>query len=148
MSTPVDPTPDRRASLADKGRKLYGKFCGTGGRGICAESFAVYHIGRGEPDVAEDLVAHLERVAAELEATDPDGRLAATRGLAARIRAHIASAPTTDLPQAGPALRRFVLDNADGAEPTGTQVRHRTRIGWEASAADDPAQQAGATQQQ
>jgi len=41
-----DMGPERRASLADKGRRLYGKFCGTGGRGICAESFAVYHISR------------------------------------------------------------------------------------------------------
>ena len=32
--------PDRRAALADTGRRLYGKFCGTGGRGIRAESFA------------------------------------------------------------------------------------------------------------
>ena len=111
--------PERRAMLAGKGRRLYGKFCGTRGRGICAESFAVYHIGRGETGVAEDLVAYLERTAAELEAADPDGRLAATRALTARIRAHIESAPMTELPHTGPALRRFVLGNADGAEPIG-----------------------------
>ena len=33
--------PERRAMLANKGRRLYGKYCGTRGRGICAESFAV-----------------------------------------------------------------------------------------------------------
>ena len=41
-------SPEVRARLAQKGRILYGKFCGTGGRGICAESFALHHIWRGE----------------------------------------------------------------------------------------------------
>jgi hypothetical protein len=82
-------TSHRRAVLADKGRRLYGKFCGTGGRGICAESFAVYHIARGEAVVAEDLAAYLDGVVAGLECADPHGRLAATRGLVARIRRHL-----------------------------------------------------------
>ncbi len=83
-------TPERRVMLAEKGRRLYGKYCGTGGRGICSESFAVYHIGRGEPVVAADLPAYLEARAGELVAADPDGRGAMTRGLIERIRRHLA----------------------------------------------------------
>ena len=77
--------PERRAMLAEKGRRLYGKFCGTGGRGICAESFAVYHLGRGEAVVAADLLAYLETQAAA-------GQDAMTHGLIARLRHHLASA--------------------------------------------------------
>lgn len=85
-------TPDRRAMLAAKARRLYGKYCGTGGRGICAESFAVYHIGRGEIAVAEDLIVYLDGVVAELKQADQHGHLAATHGLARRIRQHLADA--------------------------------------------------------
>ena len=84
---PLDPA--RRASLAAKGRRLYGKFCGTGGRGICAESFACYHIGRGETVVAADLLAFLDGRADALAGADPGGELAMTRGLAARVRGHL-----------------------------------------------------------
>ena len=109
--------PERRAALADKGRRLYGKFCGTGGRGICAESFAVYHIGRGEAAVAEDLAQFLSGQVALLESADPDARVASTRGLLTRIRQHLASAETGGasegaLPQTGGALRQFVLANS------------------------------------
>ena len=113
-------TPHRRAMLADKGRLLYGKFCGTGGRGICAESFAVFHIGRGEAVVAEDLVAYLSEVVAELQVADPHNRLAATRGLLGRIRRHLAEAvdsqgtPNQSLQQTGGALRLFVTDSSLG----------------------------------
>jgi hypothetical protein len=100
----------RRATLAAKGRLLFGKYCGTQGRGICAESFAVYHLGQGETAVAEDLVAFLEERAAALESFDPEGRLAMTRGLVGRIRKHLAAARGEALPQTGPALRRFVKD--------------------------------------
>lgn len=73
--------PERRAMLAEKGRRL----CGTRGRGICAESFAVYHLGRGEAVVAADLLAYLETQAAA-------GQDAMTHGLIARLRHHLASA--------------------------------------------------------
>lgn len=111
-------TPERRAMLVEKARRLYGKFCGTGGRGICAESFAVYHIGRGETVVAEDLAAYLDEVVARLERADPHNRLAATRGLIARIRRHLAKAveqqgtPNQTLHMTGGALRQFVLCNS------------------------------------
>ena len=82
---------DRRAMLAEKGRTLYGKYCGTGGRGICAESFAVYHLGRGESFVAADLLAYLECRAAELRDADPEARQAMTAGVIARLRAHLAA---------------------------------------------------------
>lgn len=100
-------SPERRASLAAKGRLLYGKYCGTDGRGICAESFAVFHIGRGEAAVAEDLLAFLEGRREQLEADDPDGRLAMTRGLIERVRGHLAEVGCRP-PLTGPELRRFV----------------------------------------
>lgn len=50
---------ERRAFLARKGQMLYGKYCGTQGHGICAESFAEYHIWRGELVVARDFLAFL-----------------------------------------------------------------------------------------
>ncbi len=48
------------SELIVKGQILYGKSCGTGERGICAESFALHHIRLGEPTVARDLVAFLD----------------------------------------------------------------------------------------
>ncbi len=87
-----DVPPERRAMLADKGRRLYDKYCGTGGRGICSESFAVYHIGRGEAVVAADMLVYLAGRAAELVAADPEGRRAMTAGLIERIRRHLAEA--------------------------------------------------------
>ena len=84
--------PERRAMLAEKGRRLYGKFCGTRGRGICAESFAVYHLGRGEAVVAADLLAYLETQAAAPEAGHHD----VTHGLIARLRHHLAAAEIAD----------------------------------------------------
>jgi hypothetical protein len=80
-----------RARLALKGRILYGKFCGTGGQGICAESFALYHIWRGESEIARDLLAYLETEIQSLRGEDPTGRLALTEELAARIRRHLAA---------------------------------------------------------
>ena len=56
----VNVSPERRAFLAQKGRLLYGKYCGTHGRGICSESFAEYHIWRGELVVVRDFLAFLK----------------------------------------------------------------------------------------
>jgi hypothetical protein len=50
---------ERRAFLARKGQLLYGKYCGTQGRGICAVSFAEYHVWRGEYVVACDFLSFL-----------------------------------------------------------------------------------------
>jgi hypothetical protein len=82
-------SPEQRARMAHKGRLLYGKFCGTGGRGICAESFALYHLWRGEPEVALDLLSFLEAEIEALRADDPSGRLAMTQELAGRLRHHL-----------------------------------------------------------
>jgi hypothetical protein len=118
MESPIEAlTPERRAMLAMKARLLYGKFCGTGGRGICAESFAVFHIGRGETVVAEDLLTYLAAVVAELELNDPQNRLAATRGLAERVRKHLETIDphgqlNHELQQSGKALRQFVKANS------------------------------------
>ena len=38
----VELTPKRREFLAVKAERLYSKFCGLHGEGICAESFAEY----------------------------------------------------------------------------------------------------------
>ncbi|HEU5119222.1 MAG TPA: hypothetical protein VFT74_21710, partial [Isosphaeraceae bacterium] len=77
---------EERARLALKGQILYGKFCGTGGRGICAESFALYHLWRGEPEVTQDLLAFLEAQIEVLRVEDPSGRLELTKELANRLR--------------------------------------------------------------
>jgi hypothetical protein len=81
--------PEHRARLAHKGRLLYEKFCGTGGPGGCAEGFALYHIRRGEGEVARDLLAFLEARVEDLRRHDPEGRLALTEDLAARVRRHL-----------------------------------------------------------
>lgn len=85
----IELTPELRARLALKGRILYGKFCGTGGRGICAESFALYHLWRGEAVVARDLLAFLDDQILALRERDPHGRLALTEELAGRILKHL-----------------------------------------------------------
>jgi hypothetical protein len=91
MTTDADAlTTARREALAVKGRLLYGKFCGTG----------------------------LEATATDLAAEDPHNRVAATRGLAERIRGHVAAAGQP-LPTAGMELREFVLENASAAETCG-----------------------------
>jgi hypothetical protein len=58
-SAEVNVAAERRLFLARKGQLLYGKYCGTQGRGICAESFAEYHIWRGEFVVACDFLTFL-----------------------------------------------------------------------------------------
>ena len=82
-------TRERRARLAEKGRLLYSKSCGAIGGRTCAESFALHYIGRGEPEVANDLLSFLESEAEALRLDDPGGRLAATEELASRIRRHL-----------------------------------------------------------
>lgn len=94
----VELSNDRRARLVLKGRLLYGKFCGTQGRGICAESFALYHIWRGEAEVTRELLAFLDTQVETLRGHDPEGRLAMSEGLAARIRRHL-EAEGDDLPR-------------------------------------------------
>jgi len=100
--TPSDPvgelTPHRREVLAVKGRRLYGKYCGSSGRGICAESFACYHLDRGQPLVAADLLAWLRERLNALELADPDDRRAMTEGLVGRIEAHLRNATEPRLP--------------------------------------------------
>jgi hypothetical protein len=85
-------SPEQRARLAEKGRILYGKSCGADGDRTCAESFALYHIGRGEAEIARDLLAFLETEAEALRALDLEGRLPLTDELAARIRRHLDAA--------------------------------------------------------
>ncbi len=79
-------TAEQRARLAEKGRILYRKSCGSSAKKTCAESFAIYHVRRGEADVARDLLAFLETEAEALRMGDPEGRLGPTLELAARIR--------------------------------------------------------------
>ncbi len=85
-------SPERRAFLAQKGRLLYGKYCGTHGRGICSESFAEYHIWRGELVVVGDFLVFLktqieslrEKAESDVNAAD---QLSITEQLVERIEA-------------------------------------------------------------
>jgi hypothetical protein len=78
-----------RARLARKGEILYGKFCGTGGRGICAEFFALHQTKLGNIEVVRDLLRFLDARIDALRARDDDDRLAITEALAARIRRNL-----------------------------------------------------------
>lgn len=83
---------NRRTFLAQKGRILYAKYCGTRGYGICSESFAEYHIWRGEYVIARDFLTYLEMQVADLGTqatrdTQAAFQLTITQGLFDRIRA-------------------------------------------------------------
>ena len=84
--TEIQVSPERRAFLARKGQRLYGKYCGTDGRGICAESFAEYHVWRGELVVVHDFLAFLDM---QLDAVQDTERLHMTVRLVERIRAMV-----------------------------------------------------------
>jgi hypothetical protein len=82
---------ERRAFLAQKGKILYSKYCGTQGHGICSESFAEYHIWRGEYVVARDFLVYLESELISLrEEAQADSQAAfqliITQGLVERIQ--------------------------------------------------------------
>jgi hypothetical protein len=86
---PVDA--ERRAFLAQKGKILYAKYCGTQGHGICSESFAEYHIWRGEYVVAQDFLVYLESQLTELReraisSSRTAFQLTITQGLVDRIK--------------------------------------------------------------
>jgi len=88
----VELTEHRRHQLAIKGELLYAKYCRLNGNGICAESFAEYHMLRGEYivvidfldflnktrsnltdsiliSITEDLIQHVEALLAEVRCT-------------------------------------------------------------------------------
>ena len=69
QSSEVTISSERRTSLARKGQILYGKYCGTHGEGICSESFAEYHIWRGELVVARDFLKFLKAQSELLQGT-------------------------------------------------------------------------------
>src|SRR5437660_3619005 len=84
----VEVPDERRMQLARRGQVLYGKFCGTKGHGICAESFAEYHAWRGELCVVRDLLNYLYGQADLLRRSEVDmERLAMTETLINRIEA-------------------------------------------------------------
>ena len=70
-------------------RLLYRKSCGANAKKTCAEGFAIYHINRGEIEVAHDLLAYLENEIEALRSDDPAGQLTLTEALAARIRRYL-----------------------------------------------------------
>ncbi|MFI5461318.1 MAG: hypothetical protein ACHRXM_38440 [Isosphaerales bacterium] len=80
---------ERRALLARKGRILYGKSCGTPGRGSCAESFALHQLRLGNLDVVRDLLQFLEGQLGSLRAHDPDDLMPMTEALVTRIRGQL-----------------------------------------------------------
>ena len=84
----VEVSSERRAQLARKGQTLYGKYCGTRGHGICAESFAEYHTWRGELSVVRDFLAYLQAQVQDLRERDTEkDRLLMTERLIDRIEA-------------------------------------------------------------
>ena len=83
-------TTERRSLLARKGQILYGKYCGTRGRGICAENFALHQLRFGHVEVVRDLLQFLDARLAALRDHDPDGLLSMTEMLAGRVRQHLA----------------------------------------------------------
>ena len=83
--------------VAKKGKILYAKYCGTQGHGICSESFAEYHIWRGEYVVAEDFLVYLEAQLSVLDEkaySDPRAalQLTITQGLVDRIKSLLGEA--------------------------------------------------------
>ncbi len=80
---------ERRGLLARKGQLLYGKSCGTGRRGNCAESFALYQLRLGHVEVVRDLIEFLDGRLDALRADDPEGKLPMTESLAEAIRRHL-----------------------------------------------------------
>jgi hypothetical protein len=59
----------------------------------CVEGFALYHIERGEAEIARDLLGFLETRSEALRSSDPEGQLARTDELTARIRRYLDSDP-------------------------------------------------------
>ena len=86
QSEEVEVSSERREQLARKGQALYGKYCGTKGRGICAESFVEYHMWRGEFAVARDFL-EFQRTQLEVLRQSPDegNQLPITEQLISRI---------------------------------------------------------------
>lgn len=82
-------TPQRRALLAHKGKLLYGKYCGTRGRGICAESFAIYQLQQGNRSVVVDFLGYVQEQLSKLQSSDPAGQLLMTRELIRRLEQHL-----------------------------------------------------------
>jgi hypothetical protein len=82
-------SPERRALLARKGQVLYGKSCGTPGRGACALSFALHQLRLGHLDVVRDLLQFLESQLGMLRVHDPDLLMPMTEALVTRIRGEL-----------------------------------------------------------
>lgn len=75
-------TEERRAKMAQKGKRLYGKYCGLQGKSDCADSFADYHALRGEYEVVTDFLDYLRDVITT--ETDPE-KVDMTEQLIARV---------------------------------------------------------------
>ena len=82
-------TPERRGQLARKGQVLYGKSCGSPGRGTCAESFALKQLRLGNRDVVHDFLQFLEGQLGVLRAHDPGKLMPMTEALITRIRGQL-----------------------------------------------------------
>jgi len=82
-------SPERRALLARKGQILYGKSCGTPGRGTCAESFARHQLRLGNREVVLDLLQFLEGQLGMLRVHDPHELTPTTEALVTWIRGHL-----------------------------------------------------------
>lgn len=85
----VEVSEERRQQLAHKGTLLYAKYCGLDGCGICAESFAEYHIARGELIIARDYVKYLSDQLETLSEEERARQREITERLIERIRNHL-----------------------------------------------------------
>lgn len=81
---------ERREKMALKGRRLYEKYCGLDGKGICAESFAEYHISLGELVIARDFLVYLhERLETLRSQNAPANLITMIERLIRQIRGHL-----------------------------------------------------------
>jgi hypothetical protein len=112
---------ERRAQLVRKGRILYGKSCGAGGAGHCAESFARHQLRQGHIEVVRDLLAFLDGRLAALRGEDPDGLLPMTESLAARIRRQLEDGESSASPSPLGVVSEYVQSDLrpcpDGEDP-------------------------------
>ncbi len=85
----IEVSQERQSELAKKGVRLYAKYCGLDGCGICAESFAEYHIARGELVIARNYLEYLTTQLEQLTAPEEERQREITEALIARIQEHI-----------------------------------------------------------
>ena len=75
----------RRNRLARKGEVLYHKSCQGVGEFSCVQGFILHHLGRGEPEIVQDLVNYLNGEVNARRADREDAHVERARNLIAWI---------------------------------------------------------------